>query len=149
MEIGLTVVFNRPGIAGAVLQTPPSFVNCLFLQIFRTPSLPNHRSEGAEILREGLGGTFHVSHVTCHASRVICHMSCATKSDKVVKLVSGGLFINGVPRLVTILPRSLRIGVQAVSMIVTTDLHKYHWTWVLWIIDMLCLGLAESLKYIS
>ena len=48
----------------------------LFLQIFRTPSLPNRKSKGADILREGAPPpTCHVSHVTCHVSCIMCHVS--------------------------------------------------------------------------
>ena len=43
-------IFTRPGVAGAVLQTPLSFINSfsqsvsLFLQIFNRPSLPSRLS---------------------------------------------------------------------------------------------------------
>ena len=37
---------NRPGVAGAVLQSPSSLVKTLMIceNIFKTPSLPNHKS---------------------------------------------------------------------------------------------------------
>ena len=78
--------FNRPGVAGAVLQTPSWLTDLitLFLQIFKTPSLPNHNSLGADILRGCSPSTTchpptcvtcHVSYVTCHMSLVTCQMS--------------------------------------------------------------------------
>ena len=42
------ILFNKPGVAGAVLQTPLSFIYWLthssFEIIFKTPSLPNCKS---------------------------------------------------------------------------------------------------------
>ena len=73
-------VINRPGVAGAVLQTPllliDLLINSLILcgNIFKTLSFPNGKSKGADILRKML--TPHlVSHVTCHISRVTCDLS--------------------------------------------------------------------------
>ena len=49
---------NRPGVAGAVLQSPPlltdSFIHWVILlfKIFKTLSIPNRKSWGVEILRE-------------------------------------------------------------------------------------------------
>ena len=69
--------------------------------------LLNHKSYGADILREGSlpptchvscvmchvsHVTCHVSHVTCHVSRVTCHMHFFYKE---VKLVAGESVING------------------------------------------------------
>ena len=76
--------------------------------IFKVLSIPNHKSWGAELLRECSPPTM------CHMSRVICHVSCVRcqvsgvtcqVSDffnfkflffyKVVGLVGGGSVING------------------------------------------------------
>ena len=88
------VIVNRPGVAGAFLQTASFLIKLvgqwviLFLQIFRTPSLPNHKSQRGKIFS-------HVSPVTCHVSHVICHMSHIFFFYKLVKLVGGGSVING------------------------------------------------------
>ena len=60
----------------------------LFLLIFKTLSFPNHKSQGAEILRKCSTPpcvlchmscvTCHMSHVMCHMSYVMCHMSYVT-----------------------------------------------------------------------
>ena len=74
-------IFNRPGVAGAVLQTASSLIHSviLFLQTFKTSLHPKCESLGAEILREcSPPQTCHMSLVTCHVSRVTCHMSCVT-----------------------------------------------------------------------
>ena len=54
--------FNRPGVAGAVLQSPPWLINLLIHSlthsvmvcgnIFKVLSIQNYKSWGAEILRE-------------------------------------------------------------------------------------------------
>ena len=70
--------FNIPNVVGAVLQTPPSFINSviLFLPIFKTLSFLNRKLQGADILREcSSPTTCNISHVTCHMSRVMCHVS--------------------------------------------------------------------------
>ena len=68
------------------------------LYIFNKPSFSNHKSYGAEILREGSPyHTCHVSGVTCHMSRVKCHLSqntCHISFYKVVELVRRGSDIN-------------------------------------------------------
>ena len=64
------MLFDRPGVAGAVLQTVLSFIHLrtqlviLFLKIFKIPSLLNRKSKGLEILRKCSLPT------TCHMSRV-------------------------------------------------------------------------------
>ena len=46
--------------------------------IFRTPSLSNHKSKGPETLSEGSPPlTCHMPHVPCHVSNVTCHVPCA------------------------------------------------------------------------
>ena len=52
--------------------------------IFKTLSIPNRKSQGAEILRQCSSHTMchvscvmcHLSLVTCHVSYVTCHLSC-------------------------------------------------------------------------
>ena len=75
--------FNRPGVAGAILQTPLIFFDLLTdslilcENIFNKHSLPNRKSSGTDILRERSPPlTCHVSCVTCHMSHVTCHVSC-------------------------------------------------------------------------
>ena len=75
---------NRPGVAGAVLRSPSSFIHSfihsliksviLFLLSFKILFQPNHKSEKDEIVRECLPPN-HLSHVTCHVSGVRCHIS--------------------------------------------------------------------------
>ena len=49
------------------------------LNIFQTLSIPNRKSQGAEILRECSSDTMcHVSCVMCHVSLIMCHMSPVT-----------------------------------------------------------------------
>ena len=93
-------IFNRPGVARAVLQSPPlliyAFIRCvIFLfRIFKTRFLPNRKGWGAKILRK-------CSPLTrCHMSCVICHVSCVKCHIffffyKVLKLFCGGSVING------------------------------------------------------
>ena len=92
-ELSWVTVINRLGVAGAVLQTSLSLINWLtdwlviFLQIFRSSSIQNRKSKGAEILREGSSATTcHMSHVKCYMScgtcqvwRVMCYLSCVTR----------------------------------------------------------------------
>ena len=53
-----SLLINRPGVTGAVLQSPPlltdSFIHWVILlfKIFKTLSIPNRKSWGVEILRE-------------------------------------------------------------------------------------------------
>ena len=76
-------LINRPGVAGAVLQSPPSFIKSVTHSlmvcgnIFKVLSIPSHKSWGAEILRECSPSTMcHMSHVKCHLSGVTCQVSC-------------------------------------------------------------------------
>ena len=74
-------VSNRPGIAGAVLQTHLSSTDWLnslvivFLQIFKTPSLPNQKSYGPDIFWEfSPPSRCHMSQVTRLMLSVSCHV---------------------------------------------------------------------------
>ena len=71
-------IFNRPCVAGAVLQTSLSLIQwvILFLQTFKTSINPNRKIWRADILRECLPPTIcHMSCVTCHVSGVRCQVS--------------------------------------------------------------------------
>ena len=107
------IVINRLGVAGAVLQTPLSFIH-YFIHYLSHPlgkylqqTFTQKSSElKVEIGREGsLPPTCKMSCVTCHVSLVMCHMSrvtCHTSHYKyvsfffvfffynMVKLVGGG-----------------------------------------------------------
>ena len=78
------IIFNRPGSAWAVLQTPLSLTDYKSLsdplwKYFRIPVLPKPKELGVEILREFSFPTFcHISHATCRMSHVMRHMSCVT-----------------------------------------------------------------------
>ena len=50
----IIVIFNRPGEARAVLQTPPLLINSVSQSCFvKISSLPNGKCWEAELLREG------------------------------------------------------------------------------------------------
>ena len=68
---------NRPGVAGAVLQTPLSLIKWLShssfsLNIFQPLSIPNRK------FWQNVHPTCHVSSVMCHVSPVTCHPSHVT-----------------------------------------------------------------------
>ena len=67
---------NRPCVAGAVLQTPSSFINWLYQSLSDSfpPNLQNILTPG--ILRQfSPPPVCHLSHVICHRSHVACHVS--------------------------------------------------------------------------
>ena len=99
---------NRPGVAGALLQTPPSLINSVTHWCYSFRSSEHHKSQTA-IAREL---TFwenvhtrpcvmrHVAHITCEMSPVMCHLSpyffiLFLQQKKMVELVAGGSVING------------------------------------------------------
>ena len=115
-------IINRPGVAGAVLQTPPSLIDSSihplwkYLQTIIT-------SKPLELGTWNVDTMFtipyvshmsrvmcHVSHVTCHVSHVTCHMSCVTchvshVTKKNLKKCGGAsrwrvCYQQGLPRLV-------------------------------------------------
>ena len=59
-ERATLLIFNRPGVAGAVLQTPlyliKYYIQLIIIceNIFKTLYIPNCKSQGAEMLRECL-----------------------------------------------------------------------------------------------
>ena len=72
-------IFNSPGVAGAVLQTPSSFIQWFikwcFVQIFSKDCLSQTVRAGELIFWENVHPT---PYVTCHVSHVMCHMSHVT-----------------------------------------------------------------------
>ena len=80
------ILFNRPGVAGAVLQSPPSLINSLihsFTDALVQISSKHCQSQTgrARELKFWENGhptqcvLCHVSRVTCHLSGVTCHLS--------------------------------------------------------------------------
>ena len=70
-------IFNRPGVAGAVLQSPPSLIHWP-----SHPFPPNLQDiindkplELGSWNFERMFTTHNMSHVTCHMSCVTCHVS--------------------------------------------------------------------------
>ena len=75
-------MLNRPSVAGAVLQSPPSLINSVSQSSFKSKYLPNTLNRKPE----ELGSwdfeimfiphcfTCQVSHVTCQVSGVTCHL---------------------------------------------------------------------------
>ena len=111
-KLKIQTLLTDPLQPGLFYKTPlsliPSFINSLsnslilFLQIFKTPSLPNHMSQEPEVLRESAPPSMcHMSRVTCHMSCVTCHVShvacifCLFCFYKLVELLGGGSVING------------------------------------------------------
>ena len=81
------LLFNRPGLAGAVLQTPLSFIHS-FINQFSESSFssrysnhfPDHTVRANELkfwenIHHMSYVTCHMSHVTRHMSHVLCHVS--------------------------------------------------------------------------
>ena len=68
-------IFNRPGVAGAVLQTPLSLIWSSF-----SSRSSNHFPAQTKRARElkFWENVYPPPNVTCHVSHVICHMSCVT-----------------------------------------------------------------------
>ena len=122
IAIMCSTMINRPGVAGAVLQT--SFIHSfiamhlviLVLNIFKMPSLENRKIQRVESLRECSPRT------TCCMSPVMCHISHVTCQHiffifyKVVKPVGGGSVINGVYTVYLFNVRSLEIDLSLSSL---------------------------------
>ena len=80
-----TCIFNRPGVARAVLQSPPWLINSVTHPLVKISSKHSQSQTGrARVLKfwenvhPTLCVTCHVSCVTCHLSHVTCHMSPVT-----------------------------------------------------------------------
>ena len=87
-------VFNRPDVAGAVLQSPRSLIDSLSDPLVQISS-KHCQSQTGRAWELKFWENVHptcvmcqVSHVTCHMWHVMCHL------EKVVELVGGGSVIN-------------------------------------------------------
>ena len=78
----LSLRVNRPGVAGAVLQTPSSLINWFIHSVsqwsFPSKSSKHHISQ-KKLTQCSLPVMCQMSHVTCHVSHVTCHMSHVTR----------------------------------------------------------------------
>ena len=99
-------LINRPGVAWAVLQTPPLLINWLTDWWFFEISSKLCVSQTVKARKLKFWGNVHyplcvmchMSCVTCHVSHVTCHMShvkCHVSHVNLVELVGGGSVING------------------------------------------------------
>ena len=78
-------IFNRPGVAGAVLQTASSLIKWVSQSSFSSRYSQHHDSQTVRARElkfwENVHPTpcvmCHLSHVTCHISPVTCHLSPA------------------------------------------------------------------------
>ena len=99
----VVVMFNRPSVAGAVLQTPPSLINH---STFPSKPSKQHYTQTVRARERKLWENIHpqppvtcqVSCIMCQASGFKCHMSGVMCQifffDKVVVLVNPWSFIN-------------------------------------------------------
>ena len=83
-------IFNRPGVAGGVLQTPPLLINSLIhwlsnwwfvemsSKLYISQTVRGRKLKFWDNAHYPLCFMCHVSRVTCHISRVRCHMSHET-----------------------------------------------------------------------
>ena len=86
LTTGQPHLVNRPGVAGAVLQSPPLLIDSLtdwlsdpLVQISSNHCQSQTGKERTEILRECSSHTMcNVSYVTCHLPCVPCHVSPVT-----------------------------------------------------------------------
>ena len=72
------VIFNRPGVAGDVLQTALSLINWLIGWVTDPfpPNVHNIRNpKPLELESWNFESMFTPHHVLCHVSPVTCHMS--------------------------------------------------------------------------
>ena len=113
-------IFNRPGVAGVVLQTPLSLIHWLSEWAFSSKPSNHHYTQTIRARKLKLWDNVHlppcvichVSNVLCHVSGVRCHMSGVTcqvsnvkkkNLDKVVKLVWWRVcYQRGLPRPVLV-----------------------------------------------
>ena len=102
-------LFNRPGVTGAVLQTPLSLIISFIESYFSSKSSEYHKLQtirARELQFERMltpqHVTCHMSHAPCYVSHVTCHLlhvifflSLKKKIYNVAKLIGGGSVING------------------------------------------------------
>ena len=82
----LYYIFNRPGVAGAVLETPPSLIDRVSKQSFSSKSSKHHKFQTITArhlkclhkVHHQSCVMCHMSCITCHVSCVMCHVSCVT-----------------------------------------------------------------------
>ena len=78
----LLALVNRPGVVGAVLQTPPSLIDWFTDSSFVKISLKHHNSQtvrARDLIFWHEVAIPYVSCVICHMSRETCHVSCVTQ----------------------------------------------------------------------
>ena len=75
------LLFNRPGVAGAVLQPPPSLIDLVTHPLVKISYKHSQSQTGrakelkfSENIHPTICVMCHVSHVTCHLSPVTCHL---------------------------------------------------------------------------
>ena len=100
-------VCNRPGVAGAVQQTPLSLTHwvidtCQSSKRYKSQTVKARELKFWEKVCLPPRVMCHMSCVTCHMSRVTCHMQQVSSNlfkhkinNKGAKLVGGGSVING------------------------------------------------------
>ena len=81
--MGLKFIINRPGVAGAIHQTPSALVNYFSKSAFVEISSKHlHsqfvRAKELKFLENVHRTMYHMSHVMCHVSWVMGHMSHLT-----------------------------------------------------------------------
>ena len=76
----MLMILNIPVVAGAALQTPPSFIHWLIERSFSSKSSQYHKSQTLRardpIFFKTMLTTCHMLCARCHVSRVTCHVSC-------------------------------------------------------------------------
>ena len=71
-------LFNKPGVAGAVLQTPLSLINSFIESSFSSKSLEYHKLQTIRARELQFERVLTPQHFTCHMSHVTCPMLCVT-----------------------------------------------------------------------
>ena len=74
-KIMIDLIFNRPGVAGSVLQSPLSLIHSVchdFLKYLKDTVYPKLNELGSKIF-ERMFTPHHVSHVLCDMSHVKCN----------------------------------------------------------------------------
>ena len=78
-------IFNKPGVAGAVLHTPSLLIQSWFVEIYSKHSQSQAGRARELEFWENVHPTqrvmCHMSRVTCHLSHITCHMSDVNKKN--------------------------------------------------------------------
>ena len=80
-KVNVGAIINRPGVAGAVLQSPPSLSDHLVQISSKNCQSQTRRARElkfSENVHPTLCVMWHVPRVTCHVSCVTCNLSCVT-----------------------------------------------------------------------